>query len=55
MIGRCLRRIEEGRLKALVDGVYRRSDPHRAPSGFKARNFAGKPAVVPDSKWTPGP
>ena len=51
MIGRCLRHIEEGRLKALVGGVYRLSDLHRAQSDFKAKTFVGKLVVVPDSKW----
>ena len=53
VIGRCLRRKEEGRLKALVGGVYRLSDLHRAQSDFKAKTFVGKLVVVPDSKWPP--
>ncbi len=52
MIGRCLRRKEEGGLKAPVGGVYRLSDLHRAQSDFKAKTFVGKLVVVPDSKWT---
>ena len=43
--------IEEGKLKALVGGIYKLSDLHRAQSDFKAKNFVGKLVVVPDSKW----
>ena len=48
---RLVRYIEEGKLKALVGGVYRLSDLHRAQADFKAKNFVGKLVVVPDSKW----
>ena len=48
---RLVRYIEEGKLKALVGGVYKLSDLHRAQSDFKAKNFVGKLVVVPDSKW----
>lgn len=48
---RLVQYIEQGKLKALVDGVYKLSDLHRAQSDFKAKNFVGKLVVVPDSKW----
>ncbi len=48
---RLVRYIEEGKLAALVGGVYRLSDIHRAQSDFKAKRFVGKLVVVPDSKW----
>ena len=48
---RLVRYIEDGKLKALVGGVYRLSDLHRAQADFKAKNFVGKLVVVPDSKW----
>ncbi len=43
--------IEEGKVAALVGGVYKLSDIHRAQSDFKAKNFVGNLVVVPDSKW----
>lgn len=43
--------IEAGKLKALVGGVYKLSDIHRAQADFKAKNFIGNLVVVPDSKW----
>ena len=48
---RLVRYIEEGKLKALVGGVYRLSEIHRAQADFKAKDFVGKLVVVPDSKW----
>ncbi len=46
-----VRYIEEGKVAALVGGVYKLSDIHRAQSDFKAKDFVGKLVVVPDSKW----
>lgn len=43
--------IEAGRVKALVGGVYKLSDIHRAQEDFEAKDFVGKLVVVPDSKW----
>ena len=43
--------IEQGKLKALVGGVYRLSDLHRAQADFAAKAFVGKLVVVPDSQW----
>ncbi len=48
---RLVQYIEQGKLKALVGGVYKLSDLHRAQSDFKAKHFVGKLVVVPDSKW----
>jgi NADPH:quinone reductase-like Zn-dependent oxidoreductase len=49
---RLLRYIEEGKIKALVGGVYRLSDFHRAQVDFMAKGFIGKLVVVPDAKWS---
>ena len=38
-------------MKALVGGVYKLSELHRAQREFKAKQFVGKLVVVPDSKW----
>lgn len=49
---RLVQHIEEGKLKAVVGGVYKLSDLHRAQADFKAKHFVGKLVIVPDSKWT---
>ena len=43
--------IEAGKIKALLGGLYRLSDFHRAQSDFMAKGFVGKLVVVPDAKW----
>jgi NADPH:quinone reductase-like Zn-dependent oxidoreductase len=48
---RLVRYIEEGTIKALLGGVYRLSDFHRAQTDFLAKGFVGKLVVVPDAKW----
>jgi NADPH:quinone reductase-like Zn-dependent oxidoreductase len=48
---RLVRYIEEGKIKALLAGVYRLSDFHRAQTDFMAKGFVGKLVVVPDAKW----
>jgi NADPH:quinone reductase-like Zn-dependent oxidoreductase len=48
---RLVRYIEEGKIKALLGGVYRLSDFHRAQADFMAKGFVGKLVVVPDAKW----
>lgn len=48
---RLVRYIEEGKLRALVGGVYKLSDLRRAQAEFTAKNFVGKLVVVPDGKW----
>lgn len=44
--------IEAGKLKAMVGGVYKLSDLHRAQADFKAKTFIGKLVIVPDAKWS---
>ena len=44
--------IESDKLKALVGGVYKLSDLHRAQADFLAKKFIGKLVVVPDAKWS---
>jgi NADPH:quinone reductase-like Zn-dependent oxidoreductase len=46
---RIVRYIEEGKIVALVGGIYRLSDFHRAQSDFMAKDFVGKLVVVPDA------
>jgi NADPH:quinone reductase-like Zn-dependent oxidoreductase len=48
---RLLRYIEDGKIRALVGGVYKLSEFHRAQTDFMAKGFIGKLVVVPDSKW----
>jgi len=43
--------IEAGKIEALLGGLYRLSEFHRAQSGFMAKGFVGKLVVVPDAKW----
>ena len=43
--------IEAGKIKALLGGLYRLSDFHRAQSDFMAKGFVGKLVVVPDAQW----
>lgn len=43
--------IEEGKIRALVGGVYKLSGFHKAQADFMAKAFIGKLVVVPDSKW----
>jgi NADPH:quinone reductase-like Zn-dependent oxidoreductase len=43
--------IEEGRIRALLGGLYRLSDLHRAQADFMSKGFVGKLVVVPDAKW----
>jgi NADPH:quinone reductase-like Zn-dependent oxidoreductase len=43
--------IEDGKIRALVSGVYKLSDFHRAQTDFMAKRFVGKLVVVPDAKW----
>lgn len=47
---RLVRYIEAGKLKALVGGVYKLSDLHRAQIDFIAKKFIGKLVIVPDAK-----
>ena len=49
---RLVRYIEAGKLKALVGGVYKLSNLHRAQEDFVAKKFIGKLVVVPDTKWS---
>ena len=44
--------IVSGTLKAMVGGVYKLSDLHRAQADFMAKNFIGKLVIVPDAKWS---
>lgn len=44
--------IEAGQLKAMVGGVYRLSNLHRAQADFPAKKFIGKLVIVPDAKWS---
>jgi NADPH:quinone reductase-like Zn-dependent oxidoreductase len=46
-----VRYIEDGKVRALVGGVYRLSEFHKAQTDFMAKNFIGKLVVVPDAKW----
>lgn len=48
---RVLDYIEGGRLKAMVGGIYKLSDIHRAQTDFKRKQFVGNLVLVPDSKW----
>jgi alcohol dehydrogenase len=48
---RLVRYIEEGKIRALVGGVYKLSDFHQAQTDFMAKQFIGKLVVVPDAKW----
>ena len=48
---RLVRYIEEGKVRALLGGLYRLSDIHRAQADFMAKGFVGKLVVVPDAKW----
>jgi NADPH:quinone reductase-like Zn-dependent oxidoreductase len=48
---RLVRYIEAGKIRALVGGVYKLSEFHKAQSDFMAKNFIGKLVVVPDGKW----
>jgi NADPH:quinone reductase-like Zn-dependent oxidoreductase len=48
---RLVRYIEERKIRALVGGVYRLSEFHKAQADFMAKAFIGKLVVVPDSKW----
>ena len=48
---RLLGYIEAGKIKALLGGLYRLSDFHRAQSDFMAKGFVGKLVVVPDAQW----
>ena len=50
---RLVRYIEGGKIRALVGGVYKLSDFHRAQTDFMAKGFVGKLVVVPDAKWGP--
>jgi len=43
--------IEQGKLKALLGGVYKLTDLHRAQADFVGKDFVGKLVVVPDSQW----
>jgi NADPH:quinone reductase-like Zn-dependent oxidoreductase len=55
---RLLGYIEDGKIRALVGGVYRLSEFHKAQTDFMAKGFVGKLVVVPDAKWEgtrPGP
>jgi NADPH:quinone reductase-like Zn-dependent oxidoreductase len=47
---RLVRYIEEGKIRALVGGVYKLSELHTAQTDFMAKNFIGKLVVVPDAK-----
>ncbi len=49
---RLLGYIEGGKIRALVGGVYKLSEFHRAQTDFMAKAFIGKLVVVPDTKWT---
>ncbi len=51
---RLVRYIEEGKIRALVGGVYKLSDFHKAQTDFMAKKFIGKLVVVPDAKWEAG-
>jgi NADPH:quinone reductase-like Zn-dependent oxidoreductase len=48
---RLLGHIENDKVRALLGGVYRLSDFHRAQIDFMAKGFIGKLVVVPDAKW----
>ncbi|MGH6918531.1 MAG: alcohol dehydrogenase catalytic domain-containing protein, partial [Geminicoccaceae bacterium] len=48
---RLLGYIEHGKIRALVGGVYKLSDFHRAQTDFMGKTFVGKLIVVPDAKW----
>jgi NADPH:quinone reductase-like Zn-dependent oxidoreductase len=49
---RLLGYIEDGKIRALVGGIYKLSEFHRAQTDFMAKGFIGKLVVVPDTKWT---
>ncbi len=49
---RIVQYIEAGKLKALVGGVHKLSDLHRAQADFLAKQFIGKLVIVPDAKWS---
>ncbi len=49
---RLVRYIEDGKLSALVGGVYRLSELHRAQADFVAKAFVGKLVIVPDAMWS---
>ena len=44
--------IETGRLRALLDGIYRLSDFRAAQRAFIEKSFTGKLVIVPDKKWS---
>eukprot|EP00747_Dinoflagellata_sp_TGD_P210509 gnl/TRDRNA2_/TRDRNA2_83767_c0_seq1.p1 gnl/TRDRNA2_/TRDRNA2_83767_c0~~gnl/TRDRNA2_/TRDRNA2_83767_c0_seq1.p1 ORF type:complete len:386 (-),score=66.92 gnl/TRDRNA2_/TRDRNA2_83767_c0_seq1:175-1332(-) len=46
-----LQYIEEGKIKALLGGVYKLSEIHHAQTEFMAKGFVGKLVVIPDAKW----
>eukprot|EP00746_Dinoflagellata_sp_MGD_P033562 gnl/MRDRNA2_/MRDRNA2_180082_c0_seq1.p1 gnl/MRDRNA2_/MRDRNA2_180082_c0~~gnl/MRDRNA2_/MRDRNA2_180082_c0_seq1.p1 ORF type:complete len:410 (+),score=85.48 gnl/MRDRNA2_/MRDRNA2_180082_c0_seq1:93-1232(+) len=48
---RLVKYIEEGKIKAVLGGIYKLSEFHRAQTEFMEKGFVGKLVVVPDSQW----
>ena len=48
---RVVRYIEEGKIKSILHKTWKLSELHKAQADFVSKNYVGKMAVVPDSKW----
>ena len=48
---RVVRYIEEGKIKSILHKTWKLSELHAAQGDFVSKNYVGKMAVVPDSKW----
>jgi NADPH:quinone reductase-like Zn-dependent oxidoreductase len=46
-----VRYIEEGKIKSILHKTWKLSELHAALADFVSKNYVGKMAVVPDSKW----
>ena len=48
---RVVRYIEEGKINSILHKTWKLSELHKAQADFVSKNYVGKMAVVPDSKW----
>ena len=48
---RVVRYIEEGKIKSILHKTWKLSELHQAQADFVSKNYVGKMAVVPDSRW----
>ena len=48
---RVVRYIEEGKINSVLHKTWKLSELHTAQAEFVSKNYVGKMAVVPDSKW----